>query len=76
MNGLVRQFRVMQWNGLAKKAAIGDRYNNKWCKEIEDWDNFRKWRVLEEVVRYNSDIICLEEADFYEDIKHHLHHLG
>jgi mRNA deadenylase 3'-5' endonuclease subunit Ccr4 len=32
--------------------------------------------LLEEIVRYDSDIICLQEADFYEDIKHYLHYLG
>ena len=69
------QFRIMQWNGLAKRLC----QNTKYCRapsKIFDWDEFRIWRVLEELVRYNCDIICIEEADFYEDIKPYLHNLG
>jgi mRNA deadenylase 3'-5' endonuclease subunit Ccr4 len=68
-------FRIMQWNGLAKSLC------NKLLEENSptdafDWDGFRLWRVLEELVRYDCDVICLQEADFYEDIKPYLHNLG
>jgi mRNA deadenylase 3'-5' endonuclease subunit Ccr4 len=81
VNGLDwnKQFRVMQWNGLAKKLCSSVRFSNSdhfFAEKFNDWENFRIWRLLEEIVRYNSDIICLEEADFYEDIKHYLHYLG
>lgn len=69
------QFRVMQWNGLGKNFIEGLKSPNV-PKELHDWKNFRQWRLLEELVRYNCDIICIEEADFYEDIKPHLHYLG
>jgi mRNA deadenylase 3'-5' endonuclease subunit Ccr4 len=73
-----RQFRVMQWNGLAKSLCVKEKAKSgrKQPDAVYDWDNFRMWRLLEEIVRYNSDIICLQEADFYEDIKHYLHYLG
>ena len=65
----------MQWNGLAKN------FSTKLLEEASDtdafdWDYFRMWRLLEELIRYDCDIICLEEADFYEDIKPYLHNLG
>ena len=44
--------------------------------ETFDWENFRLWRTLQELIRYDSDIICVEEADFYEQIKPFLHSLG
>lgn len=45
-------------------------------KETFDWENFRRWRTLQELVRYDSDIICVEEADFYEEIKPYMSSLG
>lgn len=62
------QFSIMQWNALAKNLCKGN-------SEAFDW-NFRMWRIMEELVRYDCDIICLEEADFYEDIKPYLHNIG
>lgn len=65
----------MQWNGLAKSLSKGLKSPNV-PDEIHDWENFRQWRVLEELVRYNCDIICVQEADFYEEIKPFIHKLG
>ena len=62
------QFSLMQWNALAKNLCLG-------ATEAFDW-NFRMWRILEELIRYDCDIICLEEADFYENIKPYLHNIG
>lgn len=69
------QFRIMQWNGLAK-FSVTSLKSPSVPKQMSDWLNFRKWRLLEELIRYNCDILCLEEADFYEDIKPYLHKLG
>ena len=45
-------------------------------REVYDWENFRFWRTLEEILRYKADIICLEEVDQYEEIKPYLHAIG
>lgn len=70
------QFRIMQWNGLGKNlsSAVKCAYNSE--PLIHDWENFRKWRVLEELIQYHCDVICLQEADFYEDIRPYLHEMG
>lgn len=70
-----KKFRIMQWNGLAKKLCIN---TIKYKSQVEaiNWEKFRMWRLLQEITRYNSDIICLQEADFYDDIKPYLHDLG
>lgn len=41
-----------------------------------DWDNYRFWRTLQELVRYDSDILCVEEVDVYENIKPYMEYLG
>ena len=72
-----RQFRIMQWNGLAKQLDKQQMLRTKCSTEAAfDWDNFRMWRLLEELVRFNCDIVCLQEADFHEDIKTYLGYLG
>lgn len=65
----------MQWNMLAKALCIREP-SSKSPPEAYDWNNYRKWRTIQELTRHNSDIICLQEADFYEDIKPYLHDLG
>jgi nocturnin len=34
--------------------------------EALDWDS-RRWRLLEEIVRFDADIVCLEECDHFDD---------
>jgi mRNA deadenylase 3'-5' endonuclease subunit Ccr4 len=66
------EFRVMQWNTLAKALC----YPNKSTLadlNAYDWESCRKWRILQEIVRYDADIVCLEETDHYELIKPYLH---
>jgi mRNA deadenylase 3'-5' endonuclease subunit Ccr4 len=65
----------MQWNGLAKQSTEFLKSPNV-PREVFNWDGFRQWRLIEELVRYNCDIICLQEADFYDNIKPYMHHLG
>lgn len=65
----------MQWNGLAKQCTEGLKSPNV-PRAVFDWDGFRQWRLIEELIRYNCDIICLQEADFYDNIKPYMHHLG
>ncbi len=68
-------FRVMQWNMLARGLCFREEYS-KAPPEAYDWNNYRKWRTIQELTKYKSDIICLEEADFYEEIKPFLHDIG
>ena len=68
-------FRVMQWNTLAKSLCSPNKYT-KAPRETYDWDNYRLWRTIQEIVRYDCDIICLEEVDHYELIKPYLHSVG
>lgn len=83
VNKADRKIRVMQWNTLAR-ALFSDSDPNMGYKfsstgavsNVFDWDNFRRWRILEEILRYDSDIICLEEIDSYEEFKPFLHSIG
>ena len=74
-NDVRLEFRVMQFNGLAKNLGNTDKFKTL-VPESVNWDKFRMWRLLEELIRYNCDIICIEEADFYDEIKYYLHFIG
>lgn len=69
------EIRVMTWNILARSLCEP---NETWkaAKEAGDWLNFRLWRTLEETIRFDCDVICLQEIDAYEEIKPYLHSLG
>ncbi len=71
-----RQFRIMQWNALSKTLFDVDNIAPHVSTKLLNWSEFRMWRVLEELVRYNCDLICIQEADFYDDIRGHLEQLG
>ena len=73
----------MQWNTLARALFsqtdphMGYTFASKEAElKVFDWDNFRRWRILEEILRYDNDIICLEELDSYEEFKPILHSIG
>jgi mRNA deadenylase 3'-5' endonuclease subunit Ccr4 len=74
-------FRIMQWNTLARalcshKPGEATSFTAKMPVDVYDWDKYRKWRILEELLRFECDIICLEEVDSYEEIKEFLHQIG
>lgn len=69
------EFRILQWNILARSLCYPDK-NSIIPIEVFDWSSYRLWRTLEELVRYNCDILCIEEADVYEEIKPYLHSIG
>jgi mRNA deadenylase 3'-5' endonuclease subunit Ccr4 len=77
---LDNKIRIMQWNTLARALFSQSdpkmSYSSSVVTECFDWDNFRKWRILEEILRFDNDIICLEEVDSYEEFKPFLHSLG
>lgn len=67
----------MQWNMLARALHYnGDPKNSKGCDVTYDWENYRLYRTVQELVRYDSDIVCVQEADFYEEIKPYMQSLG
>ncbi len=65
----------MQWNMLARALCAKDA-NSKAPDTAYDWPSYRLWRTLEELIRHNSDIICMQETDAYEELKPYVHKLG
>ncbi|CAH2301003.1 nocturnin isoform X1 [Pelobates cultripes] len=59
-------FRVMQWNILAQ--ALGEGKDNfvKCPLEALKWEE-RKYLILEEILIYRPDVLCLQEVDHYFD---------
>ncbi|XP_063776429.1 nocturnin [Pseudophryne corroboree] len=59
-------FRVMQWNILAQ--ALGEGKDNfiKCPMEALNWEE-RKYLILEEILIYRPDVLCLQEVDHYFD---------
>ncbi|XP_076878074.1 nocturnin isoform X2 [Brachyhypopomus gauderio] len=60
------QIRVMQWNILAQ--ALGEGKDGFVCCPAEalNWSE-RKYLILEEILTYRPDILCLQEVDHYYD---------
>ncbi|XP_029449915.1 nocturnin isoform X2 [Rhinatrema bivittatum] len=58
--------RVMQWNILAQ--ALGEGKDNfiKCPMEALKWEE-RKYLILEEILTYQPDVLCLQEVDHYWD---------
>jgi len=56
--------RVFQWNILAQ--AIGTKIDKFVLADSRtlDWSS-RRWRVVEEIVRHQPDLVCLQEVDHY-----------
>ncbi|KAI9565563.1 hypothetical protein GHT06_009355 [Daphnia sinensis] len=57
--------RLLQWNILSQ--SLGEHNDNFVCCPLEalDWRT-RRYRILEEIIEYNADIICLQEVDHYQ----------
>ncbi|XP_071975512.1 nocturnin isoform X1 [Engystomops pustulosus] len=64
--GSPHTFRVMQWNILAQ--ALGEGKDNfiKCPMEALKWEE-RKYLILEEILLYRPDVLCLQEVDHYFD---------
>ncbi|XP_071446924.1 nocturnin isoform X2 [Hetaerina americana] len=56
--------RVLQWNVLSQ--ALGQENDNFMCcpEEALDWQT-RRFQMLEEILEYNPDVICLQEVDHF-----------
>lgn len=57
--------RIFQWNVLSQ--ALGQVNDNFACcpEEALDWSK-RRYKMLEEMLEYGPDIICLQEVDHYK----------
>lgn len=64
--GDCRPIKVLQWNILAQ--ALGEWKDNfiKCPREALNWSE-RKYLILEEILTYCPDILCLQEVDHYFD---------
>ncbi|XP_050301160.1 nocturnin isoform X2 [Anthonomus grandis grandis] len=64
-----QNLRVLQWNILSQ--ALGKSNDNfvKCPYEALDW-NHRRYLIVEEIVEYCPDIICLQEVDHFNFLKH------
>ncbi|XP_033112060.1 nocturnin-like isoform X2 [Anneissia japonica] len=58
--------RIMQWNILADALGNGGDNFIKCPKEALNWET-RKFRILEELLIYDPDVMCLQEVDHYHD---------
>ncbi|XP_062856642.1 nocturnin isoform X1 [Trichomycterus rosablanca] len=60
------QIRVMQWNILAQALGEGKDGFVRCPMEALNWAE-RKYLILEEILTYRPDIVCLQEVDHYYD---------
>ena len=56
--------RVLQWNVLSQSLGSSiDKFVNCSSQTL-DW-NLRKWKLIEEIIKHDPDIICLQEVDHF-----------
>lgn len=67
--------RVMQWNHLSQTLGTKcDKYVQ--CEpRCLQWP-LRRWRIIEELIRYSPDIICLQEVDHFDILDRALGSVG
>ena len=67
--------RVLQWNHLSQTLGTkGDKFVE--CPpEALSW-TVRRWRILEELIRHEPDIICLQEVDHFHTLERALGSIG
>ncbi|XP_010900483.3 nocturnin isoform X2 [Esox lucius] len=58
--------RVMTWNILAQALGEGKDSFVRCPQEALNWEE-RKYMILEEILTYRPDILCLQEVDHYYD---------
>ncbi|XP_008190601.1 nocturnin isoform X3 [Tribolium castaneum] len=61
--------RVFQWNILSQALGQMNDHFVKCPDEALEW-NSRKFRIIEEIVEYCPDIICLQEVDHFNFLKY------
>lgn len=67
--------RVLQWNLLSQ--ALAEQADGFACcpDAALDWSK-RRWRILEEILSYQPDLICLQEVDHYKFLRASLGSVG
>jgi nocturnin len=58
-------------------SALGTNMDNfvKCNPSALNWST-RRWRIIEEIIRYDPDIICLQEVDHFKMLKSALGSIG
>lgn len=69
------RLRVMQFNALADALSSGSDNFVKCPPEALTW-SFRKQRILQELLTYEADVICLQEIDDFQFFEIELQSLG
>jgi len=67
--------RIFQWNQLSQTLGTKNDKFVKCSPQALEWSS-RRWRLLQEIVRYNPDIICLQEVDHFKFIEKALSSVG
>lgn len=67
--------RVLQWNLLSQ--ALAEQADGFACcpEAALDWSK-RRWRILEEILSYQPDVVCLQEVDHYKFLSASLGSVG
>lgn len=67
--------RVLQWNLLSQ--ALAERMDRFVCcpEGALEWRT-RRWRILEDILEYEPDILCLQEVDHYNFLRCTLGRVG
>ncbi|XP_076360021.1 nocturnin-like isoform X2 [Tachypleus tridentatus] len=67
--------RIMQWNVLSQ--TLGEKNDNFVAcpKEALYWKS-RRWRMLEEILTYEADILCFQEVDHFYFLRKTLEAIG
>ncbi|KAK3099692.1 hypothetical protein FSP39_008142 [Pinctada imbricata] len=63
--------RILQWNVLAQALSQGADNFILCPAEALKWEN-RSLRIVEELLRNDASILCLQEVDFFSTLKDHL----
>ena len=63
--GSNKTIRIFQWNHLSQ--TLGTKNDNfvRCNPQALDWSS-RRWRLLEEIIQYDPDIICMQEVDHFK----------
>ncbi|PAA71156.1 hypothetical protein BOX15_Mlig030602g1, partial [Macrostomum lignano] len=71
------QFRVLHWNILAQAltGAEGGSHFDRVEPGVTSWER-RRWYLLRELLRFQPDILCLNEVDIYDYLLENLAPLG
>ena len=64
LDGRGPRVRVMQWNVLSQSLATSVDKFACVTGDTLDWE-MRRWRIVREILKWDSDIVCLQEVDHY-----------